>query len=138
MLALWVLTGSAWVVSVLGMLSIGILVAPPALALLALSVVLTVRRPGTWPSVAGVGVALTLGLGWMGLVLGRADPATGSCSATADGVVTCVGDGPAAAPGGFAGVVAAPWFVAAALVMALTVAAYAAARTRVRAAGVGT
>lgn len=138
MLLLWALTGTACVVSVLGILTIGVFVAPVALALLALSVVLTMRRPDRWPSVAGVGVALAFAIGWIGLVLSRADPSTGSCSATPDGAVTCVSEGRVLVPGGFATAVAAPWFAAAAVVLVATVAAYLAASTRVRDAGVGT
>lgn len=138
MFGLWVLAGLACVVSVVGMFSIGILVAPLALGLVAVAVVVTVRRPGSWPAVAGLGLALAAGIAWLGVVLARSGPATGSCSATADGVVTCLSEGRPVAPDAFATAMALPWFVAAALVAALTLAGYAAARTRVRAAGVGT
>ena len=138
MFGLWALTGLAGVVSVLGILTIGVFVAPVALGLLAMSLVLTLRRPDRWPSVAGVGVALALGIGWLGVVVGRADPSTGSCSATPEGAVTCVSGGRVVVPGGFATAVAAPWFAAAAVVLVVTVAAYLVASTRVRAAGVGT
>ena len=138
LLALWTLTGLAGVVTVLGMLSIGIVVAPMAVALLVLSVVLTARRPGSWPSVAGLGFALAFGLAWFGVFLGRADPSEGSCSATADGVVTCLSDGRVVVPGSFESAAAAPWFVAAVILALLTLAAYVVASSRVRASGVGT
>ena len=138
LLALWALTGSAGVVSVLGMFSIGMFVAPLALALLAVAVVLTARRPGSWPSMAGLGLALAAGLAWLGVVLARADPSTGSCSATPDGVVTCVSEGRPVAPDAFVTAAAVPWFAAAGVVAALTFAGYTAARTRARASGVGT
>lgn len=120
-LGLWALAGLAGAVTVLGLLSFGILVAPLALGLLALAIVLTVRRPHLWPCVVGLAAGPVAVLAWLGVVLGRSDPSSGSCSATADGVVTCTSDGRTIVPGGFEAALALPWFVAAAVVLAVAV-----------------
>ncbi|WP_147061633.1 hypothetical protein [Knoellia locipacati] len=123
-LVLWTVTGLLWVVTVAGLLTIGIFVAPLAAALLVLAIVLTVRRPGSWPAVAGLGLALAAGLVVLGLFLGSASPSQGSCSATPDGVETCTSGGLAYDPDAFAWRTGAPWFAAAAVVAVLTVVGY--------------
>ncbi len=145
LLALWTLAGCACVIAFLGMFTIGVFVAPFAMALMVVAILLTVRRPGRWPAAAGLGFALALGLVWLGVVLGHTGPqsASGSCSATTDGVQTCESGGRTWVPGAFDEAAALPWFVAAGIVAMLTVVAYAVARrvaasTVSRAAGVGT
>ncbi|MDT0213738.1 hypothetical protein Q9R29_07540 [Rothia sp. ARF10] len=124
LLALWAAGGVAAVVSVAGLLSIGLFVAPLAALLLVTAVVLTARRPGSWPAVAGLGFALSAALGALGATLGSAAPSSGSCSATSDGVVTCTSGGAALDPDAFAWARAAPCFVAAVVVAVLTAAGY--------------
>lgn len=121
---LWTVAGLLWLVTVAGLLTIGIFVAPLAAIVLVLAVVLTVRRPGSWPAVAGLGLALAVGLVGLGLFLGSASPSQGSCSATPDGVETCTSGGLAHDPDAFVWSTGAPWFVAATVVAALTVAGY--------------
>jgi len=128
LLALWTVAGLLWVVTVAGLLSIGLFVAPLAGALLVLAIVLTVRRPGSWPAVAGLGFALAAGLVGLGLFLGSAGPSQGSCSATPDGVETCTSGGLAYDPDAFVWSTGAPWFATAAVVAVLTVVAYVALR----------
>ena len=132
LLGLWALTGLAGAVTVLGLLSIGLLVAPLALGLLVVATVLTARHPALWPCVVGVATGPAAALVWLGVVLGGSDPASGSCSATADGVVTCTSDGRAIVPGGFEAALALPWFVAAAVVLAVAVGGWVAGTRRSR------
>ena len=128
LLVLWAVTGLLGVVTVAGMLTIGLFVAPFAAALLVLAIVLTVRRPGSWPAVAGLGLAMAACFVGLGLFLGSAGPSQGSCAATPDGVETCTSGGLAYDPDAFRWSTAVPWFAAAALVTALTLVAYVALR----------
>lgn len=129
---LWALTGMALVITVLGILSIGIFVAPFAMALLVLSIILTVRTPGSGPAVAGLGLALAIGFVWFGVSLGSGSPSSGSCSSSPSGVETCTSGGQPYDPNAVDWSAAAPWFGAAVVVAVSTVAAYwfAASRTR--------
>ena len=128
LLVLWTVTGLLGLVTVGGLLTIGLFVAPLAAALLVLAIVLTVRRPGSWPAVAGLGFALAAGLVALGIVLGSTSPSQGSCSATPDGVETCTSGGRSHDPDVFGWSAGTPWFAAAAVVAALTVVAYVALR----------
>lgn len=136
---LWALTGMALVVTVLGILTIGIFVAPFAMALLVLSVILTVRTPDTWPAVAGLGLALAIGFVWLGVSLGTGSPSSGSCSSSPSGVETCTSGGQPYDPNAIDWSAAAPWFGAAVVVAMSTVAGYwfVASRTRSSAAKLG-
>lgn len=133
---LWALTGSAFVLSFLGMFSIGIFVLPFAVALLVWAIVLTVRRPESWPSIAGLGLALALGLVWFGTILGgsaRFDQL--SCSGGSDVPMTCTSYGQVVDPDAFEWANATPWFAAAFAVGLLTFVSHAAARKIVTATG---
>lgn len=132
---LWTLAGMASVVTVLGILSIGIFVAPVAIALVVLAVVLTSRQPGSWPTVAGLGVAIAVGFVWFGLSLGSGSPAEGSCSSSASGEMTCTSGGQPYDPDAFRSEVAIPWFAAGGSVALLTFVSYRAARKIVIATG---
>lgn len=137
--ALWTVTGLAFVLSVMGMFSVGILVLPVAVALLVLSVVVTARRPGSWPSVAGVGLALAAGLAWLGWVLATSGPSQLSCSGSSDGPTTCTSRGRVVDPDAVEWANAVPWFAAATVAAVVTGVLYvlAMARTRSRAPVVG-
>lgn len=142
LVGLWVLTGLAWVLTVMGMFSIGIVVAPFAVALLVLAVLRTSRRPGGWWSLAGLGFALAIGLGWLGWVLATSGPAEMACSGSSNGPTTCTSDGAVVDPNVIEWATATPWFVAAAVLGVASLAALAhlpaaAASTRSSAAGVG-
>ncbi|MFC7486866.1 hypothetical protein ACOCJ7_11555 [Knoellia sp. CPCC 206453] len=126
--ALWTLTGLAGVLTVMGMFSIGIYVLPVAIALLVLSVVLTTRAPDSWPAVAGLGLALAVGLIWLGWVLATSGPSELSCSGSSDGPTTCTSNGVPIDPNAIEWVKATPWFAAAFAVALLTFVSYAAAR----------
>lgn len=127
--ALWVLVGLAGALTLLGMFSIGMFVLPVAAALLACAVWLTLRGADRWPAMAGLGVAAAAALAWLGVVLAQADPASGSCSGSPGGPVVCTdGAGQPWDPGSFAWAVGLPWFIAAALVLAGTLAGYLVAR----------
>ena len=123
LLALWFLAGAAAVFSLLALLSIGIFVAPFAVGLLALALVLTTRRPHEWPAVAGLGFAAAAGLVWLGLTLGTGSPADLSCSSGPEGEV-CRSGGRLVDPDAFRWTDAGPWVVAGAAVAVLTCAAY--------------
>lgn len=133
--ALWTLTGLACVVTVLGMFSIGIFVAPVTIALVVLSVVLTSRHPGSWPAVAGLGLALAVGLVWFGVFVGSGSPTSGSCSSSPSGVETCTSGGQPYDPNAFRSDVAIPWFAAGGSVVLLTLVMHRAARRIVTATG---
>jgi hypothetical protein len=126
--ALWTLTGLAGVLTVMGMFSIGIFVLPFAIALLVLSVVLTSRAPQSWPAVAGLGLALAVGLIWLGWVLATSGPSELSCSASSDGPTTCTSNGVPIDPTAIEWVRAVPWFAAAFAVALLTFVGHAAGR----------
>ncbi len=133
--ALWALTGLALVVTVLGILSIGIFVAPFAIALLVWAIVLTTRRPDNWPAVAGLGLALAVGFVWFGVFMGTGSPSSGSCSSSPSGVETCTSGGQPYDPGAFRTREAAPWLAAGGSIALLTFVTYRAARKLVTATG---
>ena len=132
LIGLWALTGTAWVVTFLGMFSIGIFVLPIAIELLVTAIVLTSRRPGGWPSMAGLGVALAAGLVWLGWIIASPGPSQLSCSGSSDGPTQCTSNGLPVDPNAVDWTAAAPLVVAAAVVTVLSVVAYslAAASTR--------
>lgn len=132
LVGLWTLTGLVWVLSVMGMFSIGIFVLPVAIALLVTSTILTARRPHNWPSVAGLGLALAVGMTWLGWVLATSGPSEISCSGGSNAPLTCTSNGLPIDPNAVEWGVVAPWFGAAIVVAVSTVAAFylAAMRTR--------
>ena len=139
--ALWVLTGLTGALSFLGMLTIGIFVAPFALALFVTATILTARRADRWPALAGLGIAAAIALAWLGNVLGHSLPSSGSgtCTAVPGGAPpgtpsTCVSFDENSRPFGpqaFQWGAAWPWFLAAAVLAVLTVAGCLLARRRV-------
>lgn len=138
LLALWTLTGLAGVLTFMGMFSIGIFVLPFAIGLLALSVVLTSRRPGSWPAVTGLGFALAVGLVWLGWVLATSGPSQMTCWGSFDGPSQCTSNGVPIDPDAIAWATAAPWFVGALVIAVATGAIYVlTARTRSSAEGAG-
>ena len=132
LVGLWALTGAAWVLTFMGMFTIGIFVAPVAVALLVLSILLTVRRPDGWPAVAGLGISLTGGIVWLGTVLATAGPSQLSCAGSSGGPTVCTSQGRVVDPDAFQWGVAAPWFLAAVLVAVATGATFVLAQRQVR------
>ncbi|EAP97737.1 hypothetical protein JNB_19743 [Janibacter sp. HTCC2649] len=128
---LWMLTGLAGVLALMGMLTIGIFVLPIAIALLVLSIILTERRPNGWPAVAGLGLSLAAGLIWLGWVLATAGPNDISCSGGSDVPTTCTSNGVPIDENAIAWAKAIPWFAAAAAVVLLSCLGYVALRKRV-------
>lgn len=140
LLGLWTLTGLAWVLTFMGMFSIGIFVLPVAVGLLVLSIVRTLQRPGWWPAMAGLGVALSVGVAWLGWTLASAGPSQLSCSGSSDGPTVCTSGGKVIDPDAVDWAVATPSFVMAGVIALVSVVGYAllAARsTRASAAIVG-
>jgi hypothetical protein len=129
LLLLWTLTGLAWLVTFLGMFSIGIFVLPVAVGLLVLSIVLTTRRPGEWPAIAGLGLALSVGVAWLGWTLAAAGPSELSCSGSSNGPAVCTSGGRVVDPDAVDWGVATPWFAAAFAVALVTLVSHRLART---------
>ena len=111
---LWTLVGVLGSVSILGMLTIGAFVLPFAMLSGALALWLTMRGRDRWPSIAGLGLALGLAITWLGVVQGGSAPssASGSCTSTPDGGMTCESGGVPYDPNAFDLGTAAPWFTA--------------------------
>ncbi|MFC7491788.1 MULTISPECIES: hypothetical protein [unclassified Knoellia] len=133
--ALWALTGLVGVLTLLGMFSIGIFVLPVAVALLVVSIVRTAHAPDGWPAIAGLGLALAVGIAWLGWVLATSGPSAMSCSGGADLPTTCTSGGRVIDPDAVEWATAAPWFAAASVVVLLTFVGHRAARRFVTAAG---
>lgn len=89
LLGLWTLTGFTWLLAFMAMFSIGIFIVPVAIGLSVAAILLTVRRPGSWPSIAGLGLAFAAGVAWLGWTLASWDPEAGSCWESSEGVTTC-------------------------------------------------
>lgn len=123
---LWTLVGVLGSVSILGMLTIGAFVLPFALLIGALALWLTMRGRDRWPSIAGLGLALGLAITWLGVVQGGSAPssASGSCTSTPDGGMTCESGGVPYDPNAFAWGSAWPWFTVGLIVAAASLAAF--------------
>ncbi|KGN31954.1 hypothetical protein N802_19100 [Knoellia sinensis KCTC 19936] len=132
LLLLWFVTGLACVLTVIGMFSIGIFVAPVALGLLALSVVLTSQSPGAWPAIAGLGLAAAVGLAWLGWIFATSGPAEMSCFGDSTGAEICTSNGRLVDPGAIEWGVAVWWFVASVATGVAAMVAYAVAASRTR------
>lgn len=78
------------------------------------------RRPGSWPAVAGLGVALALGVAWLGWVDATSGPSQLDCSGSSDAPTVCRSGGEVVDPDAVDWAVAAPWFGVALLVLAAT------------------
>lgn len=130
---LWVLTGLAFVLTFMGMFSIGIFILPVAVGLLVVSIVLTTRRPAGWPALAGLGVSFAAGVAWLGwTVAGSARFDEVSCSGGSNQPTVCTSHGRVIDPDSVDWVAAAPWLGAAALIAVVSVVFYAVATSMTR------
>jgi hypothetical protein len=125
---LWVLAGAAGLLTLLGLLTIGIFVLPFAAILLGTALWLTLRGPGRLPTMAGSGVSLGLAVAWLGVVSGLASPETASgwCAQTPDGAQECQAVGPEGPfdPNAFDWAAAAPLLVMGSTLACVAVAAF--------------
>lgn len=140
LLLLWTLTGLAWVLTFMGMFSIGIFVLPVAIGLLVLSIIRTVQRPSRWPAIAGLGLAFSVGVAWLGWTLASAGPSEMSCSGSSNGPTVCTSGGRVIDPDAVDWSIAIPWLVVASVIALVSVAGYfvlAAVSTRLSAATLG-